>query len=110
TSTGQPALQGRSVRDGTVPTPMIAGCPTTLYISAPTLPNMPITVSLYFGRSFAPSCIVNLASSQTDSTGVAQITFTVPSGTCILGRIMTTGMILVGNDSSANASLPANSN
>jgi hypothetical protein len=109
-TTGQPTLQGRTVRDGTVPTPMIAGCPAILYISAPTLPNAPIVISLYFGRSYTTPCTINLTDNQTDSAGTAQITFTVPAGTCILGRIMTTGVISVGGDSSANASLPANSN
>ncbi len=107
---GQPSLTGKTVRDGTLPAPMIAGCPATLFISAPTLPDAPIAVSLYFGRSFAPPCVVYLTADQTDSAGMAQITFTVPANTCVLGRIMTTGVITVGDDSSANASLPANGN
>ncbi len=102
-----PALTGATVRDGASPAPLFAGCPVSLYISAPGQPNTQVIISLTFGTANSRSCSVYSNSGRTDDRGNAVIHFTVPGNVCFHGTIITSGSIFVGANSSANANFIA---
>ena len=108
TGNAAPTLAGNSVRLGTAPAPMLAACPTVLYISAPNQLNVPISITLFFGKTYQAECTIATTAARTDARGAAAIPFVVPPTTCFRGSILTTGTIIVGTDASADATLPAN--
>jgi hypothetical protein len=102
-----PVLSGGTVRDGTIPAPMIGGCPATIYISAPGQPGALVIISLTFGTANSIACSVYDNSLHTDARGSAAVPIVVPGRDCFQGDITTSGSITVGSDNSANAELPA---
>jgi hypothetical protein len=105
-SQGQPVLTGRTVQDGTLPTPLAGGCPAILVISAPAQPDAPISGTLTFGTINPLGCTITLTGT-TDATGNARLSFTVPGTDCFRGSITTNGQLTVGGDATGNTSFPA---
>jgi hypothetical protein len=103
---GLPTLSGRSVQDGVIPAPLIGGCPALLVIAASSQANAPIVGTLTFGTLDPAGCTVAL-SGTTDAGGNATLRFTVPGTDCFRGSIITSGQLVVGDDSSANTSFQA---
>lgn len=104
--TGQPTLGGRTVQDGTLPTPLQGGCPAQLIIHAVTHPSAPVAVALTFGNLDPIGCTV-IFTGTTDGAGNAALPFTVPGSRCFHGTVLTSGTITVGGDPSANATFAA---
>src|SRR5579875_1090196 len=65
---GSPPLSGRTVQDGTNPTPLQGGCPAQLVIVAPAQVHAPVTGTLTFGTRNPLGCTVAL-SGTTDASG-----------------------------------------
>jgi hypothetical protein len=105
---GTPAYSSNSpIQDATLPNPMHAGCPAMIHINAPTHPNGKITISLTFGVLSQLACSINNSSGQTDAQGKAAIVIIVPPSSCFHGTTITSGLITVDGDASANANLAA---
>ncbi|MBA3823385.1 MAG: hypothetical protein H0X24_05675 [Ktedonobacterales bacterium] len=104
--TQPPILGGRTVQDGTAPTPLQGGCPAQLIIHASTHPDAPIAVVLTFGHLDPIGCTITFTGT-TDGVGNAALAFTVPGNQCFHGTILTSGTITVGSDNSANTTFAA---
>jgi hypothetical protein len=107
---GTPQYYGGAVLVATIPAPMKAGCPALLLINAPDHPTVSVKLSLTFGVMNQLACSVTNFSSHTDAAGQVAILIIVPPPTCFTGNMLTSGIITVGSDITANANLPAISN
>jgi|GEM_PF-3659008 len=99
-------LSGGTARAGTFPAPMLAGCPAVLIVHAPAQAGAPLIITLYFGKTFQPPCIIAMTT-PLDAKGEVTVAFTVPPATCFRGSILTSGTISAGADTSSNANMPA---
>jgi hypothetical protein len=103
--TGIPVLNGYHVRMGSLPLPLVAGCPAIIYIEASNKPNSQVRFELVFGITYQSQCTVTRTSLSTDENGKVSISFIVPGKACFQGVIMATGTILIGSDTSVPVAL-----